>query len=91
MPQSHLNPSNNGTPNASMQTNSPVIEAPTSMMHVDPGRAHNVSHALNSSSPVTKNNEGSINLRTLPACHETVPPIGAGLPSLFQVLSATTI
>ena len=90
MPQSHLNPSNNDTPHASMQTNSPVIEAPTLMMHVNPGRARNDSHALNSSLPVTNNNKGSINLKPPPACQETVPPTGAGQPSPLQALSATT-
>ena len=41
-------------------------------MHVNPGRVHNVSHALNSSLPVTNNNEGSINLKPPPTCQETV-------------------
>ena len=50
--------SDTSTPHASVQTNSFVTEAPTLMMHMNPGRAYTVSHALNSSSPVTNNNEG---------------------------------
>ena len=57
--------SNTSTPHASVQTNSFVTEAPTLMIHVSPGRVHNVSHALNSFSPVTNNNKGSINLKRL--------------------------
>ena len=74
-----------------MQTNSPVIEAPMLTMHVNPGRAHDSSHALNSSSPVTNSNERSINLKPPPACQEIFPPTGAGQPSLLQVLSTATI
>ena len=78
-------------PRASMQTNSPVIEAPMLTKHVNPSRVHDVSHTLNSSLSVTNNNEGTINLKAPPACYETVPPIDAGLLSPFQVLSAATI
>ena len=91
MPQFHLNPSNNSTPHASMQTSSLVVKAPTPTIYVNPGRTHNNSHALNSYLPVRNNNEGSINLKTPSACHEIVPPVGEGLPSPFQVLSAATI
>ena len=59
------------TSHASVQTNSSVTEAPTLTMHVNPGEAYNVSHALNSSSPVTNNIEGPVNLK-LPPSQETV-------------------
>ena len=82
--------SNTSTPHASVQINSPVIEALTLTMHVNPCRAHNVSHALNSSLPMTNNNKKSMNLKHPPACQETVPPTSAGQLSLLQALSATT-
>ena len=63
--ESPLYSSDISTPHASVQTNSFVTEAPTLMIHVSPGRVHNVSHALNSFSPVTNNNKGSINLKRL--------------------------
>ena len=87
----HFNPVIPVRLTSSVQTNSSVTEAPMLMMHINPGRAHDGNHVLNSSSPVTNNNEGSINLKPPPAYQEIFPPTGTDQPSLLQVFSTATI
>ena len=64
------------TSHASFQTNSLVTEATTLMMHVNPGRARNDSHALNSFLPVTAvQSKGGY-----PECNPTLKQSKGGYP-----------